>query len=295
MKKHFLSFIVCIVLFASCDTNEPTNKKNIGIGKFSVSESKQVTFSPGNLQYTQSTNKWSFAENQWDYIGTNNVIGGSVSSDVSGAYEGGTALADKVDLFGWSTSANNFGVSTSTDYDDYSGAFVDWGTNKIGNDAPNTWRTLSHAEWTFLFHRRANADSLFALGSVNNVNGIIILPDNWITPNDLTFVTSVTKGLYWDETFDFYRDWEDVDYFSNNTYTHSQWQEIEALGGVFLPVAGSRYGTDVRRVGSYGEYWSSIGDEGSWAHDIRFSSNVLFLSSSLNRIFGHAVRLVKDL
>ena len=51
-----------------------------GIGVFSVAADKQVTFSPGNLQYTQSTNTWSFAENQYDYIGTDNVIGGSVSS-----------------------------------------------------------------------------------------------------------------------------------------------------------------------------------------------------------------------
>jgi uncharacterized protein (TIGR02145 family) len=41
-----------------------------GIGTFSVSYDKQVTFSKGNLQYTQSTNTWSFASAQWEMIGS---------------------------------------------------------------------------------------------------------------------------------------------------------------------------------------------------------------------------------
>ena len=98
-----------------------------GIGIFSVSDTTQVTFSKGNLQYHPKNDEWRFAENQTDYIGDAN-------SNCSSTYNGW------LDLFGWSTSANNFGVSTSTDYDDYSGAFVDWGTNQIGADAPNTWK-----------------------------------------------------------------------------------------------------------------------------------------------------------
>ena len=53
-------------------------------------------------------------------------------------------------MFGWSTNTTNFGVSTSTDDEDYSGSFIDWGTNKIGSDAPNTWRTLTYDEWIYL-------------------------------------------------------------------------------------------------------------------------------------------------
>ena len=67
-------------------------------GAFSVSSGKYVYFSSGNLQYTQSTNTWSFAENQWDYIGTDNVTGGEVEYSATYGYERqGTALADKVD------------------------------------------------------------------------------------------------------------------------------------------------------------------------------------------------------
>ena len=284
MKKHFLSFIVCIVLFASCDTNEPTNKKNIGIGKFSVSESKQVTFSPGNLQYTQSTNTWSFAENQWDYIGTNNVIGGSASSDVSDLYEGGAALADKVDLFGWSTSANNFGVSTSTDYNDYSGSFVDWGTNKIGNDAPNTWRTLTADEWRHLRDGRPNASSLIGVARVNGVNGLILLPDDWPYPVDIIFKSGFQEHYN-----------ADNDYAVYQTFNAAQWSKLEAAGAVFLPAAGIREkGTNLFRVQDGGYYWSSTEYDSDEARGFCFESDGRYMDYS-ERFYGMSVRLVKDL
>lgn len=41
-------------------------------GLFSVGATQQVWFSQGNLQYRASTNTWRFAENQWDYVGTQN-------------------------------------------------------------------------------------------------------------------------------------------------------------------------------------------------------------------------------
>ena len=176
-----------ISMVAPEEPEEPT--PSAGIGTFSVSADKQVIFSQGNLQYTQSTNTWSFAEHQWDYIGTDNVTGGSVSSDpTDGDSKEGTALADKIDLFGWSTSATNFGVSTSTDWEnDYLGSFVDWGTNKIGNDAPNTWRTLTYNEWSYVVFNRPNASSLRGVAQVNGVNGLILLPDSWTCPSGVTF------------------------------------------------------------------------------------------------------------
>jgi hypothetical protein len=59
MKKIF-SIVICTMalLFSSCENNAPGMKN--GIGVFSVSESKQVTFSPGNLQYHPANNKWRF-------------------------------------------------------------------------------------------------------------------------------------------------------------------------------------------------------------------------------------------
>ena len=213
-----------ISMIAPEESEQPNS--SAGIGVFSVSADKQVTFSQGNLQYTQSTDTWSFASAQWEMIGTDNVTGGDVTSDPSyGDYKEGTALADKVDLFGWSTSSTNFGVSTSTDDADYSGSFVDWGTNKIGNDAPNTWRTLTYDEWWYLLNTRPNASSL---KGVAQVNGLIFLPDTWVCPEGITFKSG------------FHSEWGVNNYAAYQTFTAAEWSKLEAAGAVFLPASGGR-------------------------------------------------------
>lgn len=298
MKKHFLSFIVCIVLFASCDTDEPTNKKDNGIGKFSVSASKQVTFSPGNLQYTQSTYTWSFASAQYEILGTDNVTGGSVKSNSwNGNSKEGNALADKIDLFGWSTRASYFGVFNPNDYheaddfrDEYSGSFVDWGTKAIDADAPNTWRTLSYDEWNYLLNNRNNASSLKGVAQVNGINGLILLPDNWICPAGLTFKSG------------FHSNYNDVDYYAEyQSFTSEQWSKLESAGAVFLPAAGFRFGINVSVVQYSGYYWSAT--EGYHPYD---AFHTIFGSSGASiddergndggaRFRGCSVRLVKDM
>ena len=264
------------------DPEEPT--PSAGIGTFSVSADKQVTFSKGNLQYTQSTNTWSFAENQYDYIGTDNVTGGSITSDPTyGDEKDGTALVDKVDLFGWSTSATNFGVSTSTDWaNDYLGSFVDWGTNKIGNDAPNTWRTLTSEEWSYLRYNRTNADDLVGVAQVNGVNGLIVLPDTWVCPEGITF----KSGFHSSYGVDYYAAYQ--------TFTADQWSKLESAGAVFLPAAGYRDGSDVGLVQSNCRYWSATEDDSDDAYFLNFYSGGAGIYSNY-RNYGLSVRLVKDL
>ena len=252
---------------------------------FSISDSKQVTFSKGNLQYTQSSNTWSFASAQWEMIGTDNVTGGSgsVSSDPTfGDNKEGTALADKVDLFGWSTGTTNFGVSTCTDYDDYYGSFVDWGTNKIGNYAPNTWRTLTYDEWKYLRYDRTNADDLVGVAQVNGVNGLILLPDNWTCPSGITF----KSGFHSERGVDYYAAYQ--------TFTAEQWSKLEAAGAVFLPAAGYRGGSDVYDVQGYGRYWSATEGSSYRAFYLYFGSDGADVGYR-GRSNGRSVRLVKDL
>ena len=60
---------------------------------FSVAEGTRIAFSQGNLQCSGTSSfeyVWSFSENQYDMLGSANISGG--------------ALADKIDLFGWSTT-----------------------------------------------------------------------------------------------------------------------------------------------------------------------------------------------
>ena len=243
---------------------------------FSVSATQKVHFSQGNLQYQASTNTWRFAEHQWDTIG-------SANANISASYAGW------IDLFGWGTGNNP--TNASTDYNDYS-TFVDWGTNPIsngGNEA-NMWRTLTKDEWTYLFCTRTNASTLFALGSVNGVNGTIILPDNWVLPAGATFIASTLQGLV--SNGGEYRNNNDNN-FSHNTYTAEQWAVMESAGAVFLPAAGYRYGTDVYDVGSYGYCWSATPYGTGSAYSLDFDSNYLDPQGYDRRSLGRSVRLVR--
>ena len=127
-------------------------------GVFSVSATKKVNFSKGNLRYASS--KWSFFDNQYDY------------------YE--SHSADAWDHFGWSTSATTYGMNTSTDNSDYSGDFVDWGAT-MGTG----WFTLNKDEWTYLFNTRTvnggtGSGKSYTKGqSVDGKLGVVIYPDNY--------------------------------------------------------------------------------------------------------------------
>ncbi|MBO5817419.1 MAG: hypothetical protein J6R26_05690 [Paludibacteraceae bacterium] len=240
-----------------------------GIGVFSVSADKQVTFSPGNLQYHPANNVWQFAANQTDYIGDANA-------NVSSTYDGW------LDLFGWSTSATNFGVSTSKSSSDYSGSFVDWGTNKIGNDAPNTWRTLTEDEWKYLRWNRTNANDLCGVAQVNGVNGLIFLPDNWTCPAGVTF----KSGSHSSSGTQYYAAYQ--------TFTADQWSKLEKSGAVFLLATGLRHGSAVYYVQRRGDYWSATEHFSYLARDFYFDSGEARIDDG-DRFAGQSVRLVKDL
>ena len=257
-----------ISMVAPDEPEEPTPPA--GIGVFSVSADKQVTFSPGNLQYHPANNKWRFAPSQLDYIGDAN-------SNCSPTYNGW------LDLFGWSTGATNFAVSTSIDNADYSGSFVDWGTNQIGSDAPNTWRTLTYFEWSHLLNTRTNASSLKGVAQVNGVNGLILLPDNWTCPAGVTFKSG------------FHSNYGEDNYAAYQTFTAEQWSKLESAGAVFLPAAGYRSGANVHSVQHYGYYWSASETDGYDAYYLRFHSCEAAMGRDYYRYEGRSVRLVKDL
>ena len=258
---------------------------------FSVSENKQVAFSRGNLQYTQSTKTWAFAANQYDMLGTANVSDGTESYDATYGYsKDGSALADKIDLFGWSTNneTTKWGISTSTSYSDYAGDFVDWGTNTIGTNAPNTYRTLTQDEWYYLLNTRPNASekqgiARIQLSETDYANGLILLPDSWTCPTDVTFKSG------------FASDWSIEAYATYQTFTLAEWQKLEAAGAVFLPASGYRDGSSMSNVQYYGDYRSATANDSSSACSHRFNSNGAHARNGDNRTYGQAVRLVRDL
>ena len=181
-------------------------------GIFSVADGKFVQFSTGNLQYEVGTNTWSFASEQYDYVGEENINVGNPS------YTG------KIDMFGWSADGK-FGVNPSNKNEDYYGTFQDWG--KLVDEAD--WYTLSADEWKYLLNTRANAANLKQIAKVGSVVGIMLFPDAWTMPTDVNVTAEYDS------------------YFKVNiyNYTPEQWQKLEAVGAVFLPAAG-------RRAGGYG-------------------------------------------
>ena len=244
------------------------------VSAFSVAADKQVCFSKGNLQYTQSTKKWEFANEQYEILGEANVSNGT--------------LADKIDLFGWSAdnTTAQWGISTSADNADYSGDFVDWGMN-IGDG--NTWRTLSNAEWAYLFETRTDASSKYGVARINlnaddsqYMNGLIVLPDTWTCPSGITFKSGVASG----SGEQYYADYQ--------TFTLSQWQQLEQAGAVFLPAAGFRYGTNVNNVQFRGGYWSSTVYGTDYVYYVSIFGDYLGPQSSDSRLYGWMVRLALD-
>ena len=278
---------------SSGQNNTPAGAIN---GKFTINEDgDQVYFSQGNLQYQASTDTWRFAENQWDYVGEDN-------SNISQTYDGW------IDLFGWGTSSfhnpsdlyNVYYQPWSTsdsevngEYNDYgygpsmnmldpcltgTSANYDWGVyNSISNggNAVNTWRTLTQPEWAYILNTRSTASGIrFAKAQVSDVNGVILLPDDWIADiYNLSNTNSISAS------------------FNSNVLSASQWSAIESVGGIFLPAAGGRYGTTVGDVDSRGFYWLSSSNSSCCAYYVYIYDSGIYLVN-YKRYLGRSVRLV---
>lgn len=244
-------------------------------GLFSVSETKKVFFSKGNLQatYTGNAYSWAFADNQYDVVG--NAAGNTtIDCQSKGA---------KVDLFGWSTDApnNNWGIHTKTEPIPgwTNGNFKDWGLTINGSDI---WRTLTDKEYLYLFGSRKDATKLYGHATVNGIKGIIILPDDFTDPN--------VQGDGGNAAFNP----ESLETgWMANIYKSGNWVLMERNGAVFWPAAGLRGGSSVGYVGDDSGYWSSTalnaGDAGEW-----FFYNSSSYSARDSKYDGRSVRLVSD-
>lgn len=238
---------------------------------FSVSASKMVIFSKGNLQHHPLNGLWRFAENQYDCIGADNA-------NISTSYDGW------IDLFGWSSTKYNYGVSSSTDYNDYYGDFVDWGKLTIGNYAPQTWRTITVEEYEYLSTGRTEASNLLGCAMVNGVTGLILLPDDWKCPSEVTFNPGFYSGVVA----------EPYAFAEQNNYTAEEWASLEKAGAVFLPSAGFRYETSVTEGGVYWTATRRSDHRNERSHTFSFNSTTTGTGNMANRD-GYAVRLIRDI
>lgn len=277
-------------------SNAPSGAIN---GKFTInSNGTQVYFSQGNLQYigSASTPYWKFADNQWDILGTTtgqNSTSSNVDRDLFGWGTSGWHNSSdpyNVNYQPWSTSAaavnvtyNYYGYGPSTNMPapnlTGSSANYDWGVyNSISNggNQQNQWRTLTKNEWDYIFNTRITSSGIrYAKAIVNNVNGVILLPDDWIfSYYPLSDIN--TSGAS----------------FGGNIISATQWSTLEQHGAVFLPAAGFRFGPSILNVGSAGFYWSASYCDSSSVYILYFLDNNLRPKDYRNRSDGRSVRLV---
>ena len=266
-------------------------------GLFSVSSTKQVYFSHGNLRYCPKFKLWEFAYPQYSILHT----GWTGDSDVTNEYI--STYTGWIDMFGWATSGISHGASCYQPYstnqtDTYYHAYgnptynlydrygtADWGYNPISNggDQMDLWRTLTSSEWNYLLTSRTTPSGIrYAKGYVDGIRGLIILPDNWDSSIYALSNTNNNSSSY------------------GNTISAADWTNIlEANGAVFLPAAGWRdYVNVIQNYSYYGYYWASdrptIGNTSTSAMCLTFYTTTVSTALSRSKHYGSSVRLVQD-
>ena len=254
-------------------------------GQFSLAEGKKAYIATGNLwayvsngvrDNSIANNGWKLAAHQYDIVGT------------AANWANFNSYSGWIDLFGFSTTANDHGISVSTDdATDYAGDAAGW-TDCM---AASGWRTITADEGVYLFEERANASSLFAYATIyvgtDNaaVYGLVFLPDSWITPSGCSFTPIGSIGFSFDGN----------KYNAENATlgTSGSWEAMESAGAVFWPVAGLRDGTAVDFTS--GAYWSGSLDEYyAGTADILIFNTTEFSPEHNFPHLGGCVRLVRD-
>lgn len=278
MKKFIVSLftlaLFAVNVMAQCDVPGTVTAtvrlvrkpSNLLQGQFSVAADRKISFAQGNLQYKASPAGWQFAAHQYDIIGSGNE---NISSSNTGW----------IDLFGYGTSGQD--ISSSGDNmpyktdgtfqsSDIAGTNYDWGKKNYTVDVEAGYRVLTADEWTYLMSTRTNATSLRGLAVVDGVKGLLLMPDNWVNPG-VTF--NANDASYTD------------------SYTSSQWTQLQNSGAVFLPAAGSRSGTTVTLTDGVGYYWT-----GTAGKCLYFSGSAIQVNyTSMGASSGLSVRLVQTL
>ena len=273
---------------------------------FSVSETQKVYFSKGNLQHHPLNNSWRFAEHQYDILGADNVnfFNYPHMEDYNGWF----------DLFAYATSGFKYSPTSIKYYSveneeitaDIAGTNNDWGEfltlkNALPTDGTSCkkqgtgkWRTMTDEEWIYVMLYRKNTP-FFA--TVNNVEGIFILPDYVQMPSDLNVTL---KACYYSKN---YTGIHIKGEFGDNIISLAEWTKLENAGAVFLPAAGRVYDTHTDDGG-----WKyNSGEFAYWTSSVRKKNNgeyepYLFYLFDNNEIGSwqnvtyapHAVRLVQD-
>ena len=213
-------------------------------GEFSVGNNKKVYFSKGNLYYT--SDKYYLEENQ--YIGTGLAFWCTNKGNAFlNTYKSLYTDTQKDILF-----TNDGSVSSKEDF-----------TINVGGEEQKGWRTLSKAEWQYLFNTRTvnggtgNGKSYSLNITYGGKMGLVLYPDDY-TGEPLSGTVMVLPE-----------------------------------GVVFLPAAGYRDNNGAHDLGVSGKYWASSTAVSYNGDGLQFTSNGVSFNDQ-ERSIGSCIRLVTD-
>ncbi|MBO7101199.1 MAG: hypothetical protein J6V98_04170 [Bacteroidales bacterium] len=255
------------------------DENGASLALFSVAEGHTVRFSRGNLQHQPSTGLWRFAEKQYDTIGADNVA-------YLQYFGTNTNYNRWIDLFTFYIDGSGLVISTHRKNSDMpeDTNVVDWAWHNAiqnGGNKAYFWRTLTKDEWRYLLQERPNAVYKRGDATVDGVNGMVILPDEWTRPSSLAF----NHGFH---------------NYGSNVYTKEEWQLMQEAGAIFLPAEGCFNGENIYGPHEYGFYWTSTivyyaQEQSYYTNHMCFSGRgVIDIRVHYCYLYGYAVRPVLD-
>lgn len=243
-------------------------------GVFSVSPTKKVHFSQGNLQYHIPTKTWKLADNQLKMV----YRGALYHKVLNGGY---------IDQYGWGR-----GDDPVKSDDEHYLTYSEWGKNPIedGGYRPDMWFTLTKDEWSYVLEERNTLSGAryvkATLPLAYSSTGLLLFPDDW-DPGELQF-----NNL----------DQADAD-FGVNTVDKDLWKTLEMAGVVFLPaIKHTEEYTEgdnifnMRTVRTYyylSDFWTATQGEDGNAYCLHFEESCVCMKL-MPRSFNAFVRLVCD-
>ena len=280
----------------------PAFKPSVLCGEFSVSSTKKVSFSKGNLLTVSynppsgsgntrtSSGVYKFAAHQYDRRDDN------VTDYTKWLFQWGYSAHSTEMATCWKSHTQTIrtGIFSNTTY-------THTATLQDGGDID--WQCLSQSEWDYLLRHysrisyydktgalqsSSTVNRCFTLGTVCGVNGMIIFPDIFYWPLDSKEPTRFGQGNY-------SSNWGG----NNHSFNENEWIILEGAGCVFLPTTGASYNGSALddNMSTHGHYWANnirSNDEGTPYYLKYTYSATAFADNQVGNYSDYrAIRLVK--
>lgn len=254
-------------------------------GEFTVnSDGKKVVFAKSNLAYIRATHGWMFRNDQYTRVEEemDNISSNYGNKELCTLFEWGqtgynhgaeTYIPDEINTN--QSACYVYGDPNANLYDQTGKA--DWGYVSIENGGKiyKQWRTLTIDEWDYIFNGRSGAEQKFGRAIIdNNYKGVILLPDEWSAPEGINFISGTAAAC------------------TDNSYSLSEWQDMENAGAVFLTYSGYRFNIGVQGTNKYVFLWSSTTKDNWNAYMVKVTDKLYAFRQRYSKISGLPVRLV---